>query len=108
MLEKIFQLNEIGKELGLSKKEINRVFLFDDKRYSIFYKILLVIISIIIFSIVGYFIVLFIESTISNTYPAGTLYSTVKIKDYKTKKWKFKIQIRRDYLENEKRSNSTV
>ncbi len=104
MLEVFFQLNKIGKELGLSKNEINRVFLFDDRRYPLLFKILLIILFIF-FGIV--IIILGIEA-FRNTYAAGTFYSTVKIKDYKTKKWKFKIQIRRDYLENEKRSNSTV
>ncbi|MHA1319794.1 MAG: hypothetical protein ACTSQ1_08255 [Promethearchaeota archaeon] len=78
----MIQLYKIGKELGLSKKEINNVLFYDSTKN----RVVLLIISIIIFSIVGYFIVLFIESTISNTYPTGTKYSTVKIKDFDKKK----------------------
>ena len=82
MMKDLIQLYKIGKELGLSKKEINKVLFYDSTKN----RVVLLIISIIIFSIVGYFIVLFIESTISNTYPSGTKYSTVKIKDFDKKK----------------------
>jgi hypothetical protein len=82
MLDNFFQLYKIGKELGLSKKEINKV-LFSDYIKN---RVILLIILIIIFSIGGYFFGLFIESTISNTYPSGTKYSTVKIKDFDKKK----------------------
>lgn len=81
-MKDLIQLYKIGKELGLSKKEINKVLFYDSTKN----RVVLLIISIIIFSIVGYFIVLFIESTISNTYPTGTKYSTVKIKDFDKKK----------------------
>ena len=82
MIKDIIQLFKIGKELGLSKKEINRVFLFDDKRYSLFYKILLII-SFVFFGII--IIILGIEAS-RNTYAAGTFYSTIRIKDFNEKK----------------------
>jgi len=82
MMKDIIQLFKIGKVLGLSKKEINRVFLFDDKRYSLFYKILLII-SFIFFGII--IIILGIEAS-RNTYAAGTFYSTVRIKDFNERK----------------------
>ena len=81
MLEKIFQLYKIGKRLGLSKKEINRIFLFDDCRYPLFLKILMIIISIIL----GIFIIIIGIEASSHIYPAGTLYSTVKLKDFDKK-----------------------
>jgi hypothetical protein len=81
-MKDLIQLHKIGKELGLSKKEINKV-LFSD---NIKNRTILLIIFIITFSIVAYFIGLFIESTISNTYPSGTKYSTVRIKDFDKKK----------------------
>ena len=81
-MKDIIQLFKIGNELGLSKKEIKKVLFYDNSKN----KVILLIILIIIFSIVGYFIVLFIESTISNTYPSGTRYSSVKIKDFDKKK----------------------
>ena len=82
LMKDLIQLHKIGKELGLSKKEVNQVLFYDNSKN----KVILLIISIIIFSIVGYFIVFFIESTIRNTYPSGTKYSTVKIKDFDKKK----------------------
>jgi len=81
-MKDLIQLFKIGKELGLSKKEINRVFLFDDTRYSLFYKILLII-SFIFFCII--IIILGIEAS-RNTYAAGTYYSTIRIKDFNEKK----------------------
>ena len=68
----LIQLHKIGNELGLTKKEINKVLFYDKDKN----KVILLIISIIIFSIVGYLIALFIESTISNTYPSGCLLYT--------------------------------
>ena len=81
MLEKFFQLYRIGKELGLSKKEINRVFLFDDSRNPLFYRILM----IIVFIFLGIFVIILGIEASRHIYPAGTLYSTVKIKDFKGK-----------------------
>jgi len=78
----LIKLYKIGRELGLAKKEINKVLFYDNVKN----KVILLIISIIVFSIVGYFVVLFIEASISNTYPSGTKYSTVKIKDFDKKK----------------------
>ena len=82
MLENFFQLYKIGKELGLSKKEINKVFLFDDSRYPLFFKILMIIISFFL----GIFIIIIGLEASQHIYPAGTLYSTVKIKDFDKKK----------------------
>ena len=82
MMKDLIQLHKIGKELGLTKKEINKVLFYDNTKN----RVILLIIYIILFSIVGYFIVLFIEVAINNTYPSGTKYSTVKIKDYDKKK----------------------
>ena len=82
MMKDLIQLQKIGKELGLSKKEINKVLFCDNTKN----KVILLIILIIIFSIMGYFLGLFIESTINNTYPSGTKYSTEKIKDFDKKK----------------------
>jgi len=81
MLENFFQLYKIGKELGLSKKEINRVFLFDDSKYPLFFKILM----IIVFIFLGILIVILGIEASRHIYPAGTLYSTVKIKDFDKK-----------------------
>ncbi len=81
-MKDITQLFKIGKELGLNKKEIKKLLFYDNSKN----KIILLVIAIIILSIVGYFVVLIIESVIHNTYPSGTKYSTVKIKDFDKKK----------------------
>ena len=104
MMKDLIQLFKIGKELGLSKKEINRVFLFDDSRYPLFFKILMIFISIFL----GIFIIIIGLEASKHIYPAGALYSTVKIKDFDKKKWRYKIQIRSDYLENDERNNSAL
>ena len=82
MMKDLIQLHKIGKELGLTKKEINKVLFCDNTKN----RVILMIIYIILFSIVGYFIVIIIETAINNTYPSGTKYSTVKIKDFDKKK----------------------
>jgi len=82
MLENFFQLYKIGKELGLSKKDINKVLIFDNSKHTLLYKSLLII-SFIFFGII--IIILGIEAS-RNTYAAGTFYSTVRIKDFNEKK----------------------
>ena len=82
MMKDIINLFKIGKELGLSKKEIKKVLFYDNSKN----KVILLIIITLILSIVGFFVVLIIESAINNTYPSGTKYSTVKIKDFDKKK----------------------
>ena len=82
MMKDIIQLFKIGKELGLSKKEINNVLIFGNNKHALLYKNLLII-SFIFFGIM--IIILGIDAS-SNTYAAGTFYSTVKIKDFKGKK----------------------
>ena len=81
-MKNLIQLYKIGKELGLSKKEINKVLFYDNTKN----RVIFLIIYIIFFSIVGYFLVIIIETAINNTYPSGTKYSTVKIKDFDKKK----------------------
>ncbi len=82
MFKDFFQLYQIGKELGLNKKEIKNIFLFDNSRHYILYTILLIV-SIVAFGIL--MIILGIQA-FRNTYPSGTLYSTVKKKDFNRRK----------------------
>jgi len=81
-MKDIIQLFKIGKELGLNKKEINKVLIFDNSKHTLLYKSLLII-SFIFFGII--IIILGIEAS-RNTYAAGSYYSTIKIKDFKEKK----------------------
>ena len=81
MFKDLFQIYKIGKELGLNKKEIKSIFLFNNTKHGILYTILLII-SIIAFGV----LVIFLGIQVSrNLYPAGTLYSTVKKKDFAKK-----------------------
>ena len=82
MIKDIIQLFKIGKELGLSKKERNKVLIFDNSKYTLLYKSLLII-SFIFFGVI--IIILGIEAS-RNTYAAGTYYSTVRIKDFGDRK----------------------
>ena len=82
MFKGFFQLYQIGKELGLNKKEIKNVFLFNNTKHSILYTILLIV-SIVAF---GILMIIFGMQAYRNTYPSGTLYSTVKKKDFNRRK----------------------
>jgi len=78
MMKDIIQLFKIGKDLGLSKKEINKVLVFDNSKHILLYESLMIIIFILFGIII---IILGIEAS-RNTYAAGTFYSTVRIKDF--------------------------
>jgi hypothetical protein len=86
MKRELFQLYKIGRELGLKKKEIDKIFLYDNFKDRDFGGFILIIILMFIF-------ILVIVSCLSvppyvpknNTYQTGTLYSTVKIKDFNEK-----------------------
>ncbi len=82
MFKGFFQLHQIGKELGLNKKEIKKTLLFGNSKYSILYTTLLIV-SIVVFGIL--MIILGIQEY-KNTYPSGSYYSTVKKKDFKRRR----------------------
>lgn len=99
MFKDLFQLYQIGKELGLTRKEINRTFFFKEESHSfknriIFYTIILIIMILIGATII--FVTQLVSSVTThtnNTYPSGTLYSTVKEKDFKSKNKKKRYNI---------------
>jgi len=81
----IFQFYKIGKELGLTKKEINSTLLFKNR-----YPLILALMLIVILSVFAIFfwnaaLILYAKST-EPVYPRGTLYSSINIKDFKDKK----------------------
>lgn len=85
MFKSLFQLYKTGNELGLSKKEINKILLFRNSKHPMLYIFLLIITSVALGLMI---IILGIEAarnTVNNTYPSGTLYSTVKNNDFKKK-----------------------
>lgn len=84
MLGSLFQLVKIGKELGLSRKEIGKILIFNNTKNPVLYTILLVIAIVS----TGIFIIFIVIVVSRNIYPAGALYSTVKTKDFKAQKAK--------------------
>lgn len=83
MIDDIINLYKIGKELGLTKKEINKILFFEKrKHFLLFLLFVVVIITCLAISI----IILKIEIG-RNTYASGTRYSTVKRKDFQRSWW---------------------
>ncbi|MFX1494843.1 MAG: hypothetical protein ACFFBZ_11220 [Promethearchaeota archaeon] len=83
MIGDIIRLYKLGKELGLTKKDLNVFLLFDNTKRPRVYTLLLFLILflILIVSIVSTFTLL--SSVARNTYPKGAEYSTIQIKDFK-------------------------
>ena len=82
MIKFSFHLDQIGKELGLNKKEIKELALFGNTKHSILYTILMIV-SIVAF---GILLIILGKQIFSNIYPSGSLYSTAKKKDFKRRK----------------------
>ncbi|MFX1573292.1 MAG: hypothetical protein ACFFB0_11135 [Promethearchaeota archaeon] len=91
VIKNIFELYKIGKELGLSSKEINSVLIFKNRFPLIL--ALMVIIILTVFTVLFWNIalILYTRST-ESTYPSGARYSSISIKDFKKKK---RIKIKR-------------
>ena len=81
----IFQLYKIGKELGLSRKEINSILLFKNRNSLILAIMLIVILSVFAFLFWNIALFLYMRTT-EPVYPEGTLYSSVSLKEFKDKK----------------------
>lgn len=80
MISDIIRLYKIGRDLGLTKKEINNI-LFYKNHKGIVNSILFWV--IILMAIFFTFFIVFLNVDFNNsTYPSGTKYSTVKIKDF--------------------------
>jgi len=83
MFDEVISLYKIGKELGLTRKEINKILLFDNSKHPKHYNLLLFLVLLLII-ILGLFSVFTLSRYVaSNTYAQGTAYSTVKIKEFK-------------------------
>ncbi len=88
MLKDFVQLYQIGRKLGLTRKEINGSFFFKEETHSFKNRIIFHIVLLFIMISIGFLIVLmgFSGTTSTNsTYPSGTRYSTIRIKDFKKK-----------------------
>ena len=81
----VLQLYKIGKELGLSRKEINSVLLFKN-RYPLVLALMLII-FLSVFAILFWNVALILYAkTTEPVYPRGTLYSSISLKDFRDKK----------------------
>jgi len=83
MFDEIIPFYRIGKKLGIKKNEINGV--FHDNIHKTSFRILLILISIVAYYILLFFLISIGINTADNTYPSGTRYSTIKIKDFDKK-----------------------
>jgi len=86
-----YKIYKIGKDMGLNKKNIDQI-LISERKSSILYSSLLILVLVI--ALVGFFFFINVifgfwvssGSTSDSNYPSGTLYSTVKTRDFKNKK----------------------
>lgn len=85
VFKNIFQLYKIGKELGLSRKEINSTLLFKNRYPLILALMLIVFLTVFAILFWNVAILLYAKST-EPVYPRGTLYSSISLKDFKDKK----------------------
>ena len=85
MIADLLKFYEVGKELGLTKKEITQIMIFDNSKYAYLWRFLLIIFMLLI--MIGWFnsLVFLTQKINENVYPAGTMYSTVKLKDFNKK-----------------------
>lgn len=85
MIADIIKFYEVGKELGLTKKEITQIMIFDNSKYAYLWRFLLIVFMLLM--IIGWYnSLIFLNRQINeNVYPSGTLYSTIKLKDFKKK-----------------------
>lgn len=86
MIYNIVSIYKIGKELGLTKKEIFSLFFFKKSRHGAFSIVLCVFLIIITVTFLSFLIVLSYIYIEKNIYTTGTKYSTVKIKDFPLQK----------------------
>ena len=87
MFNELIQLYKIGKELGLTRKEINGSLFLNEETRSlkgrmIFHIILLFIMSLIGIVLLGFMVYPHIEDTYTS---GGLRYSTIMLKDFKKK-----------------------
>jgi hypothetical protein len=83
MIGDIIRIYKLGKELELTKKELNKFLLFDNTKRSKKNTLLLflvLLLGLIISIVIAFTLLSYVDKY---TYPQGARYSTVKIKDFK-------------------------
>ena len=84
VFNEILKIYKIGKELGLSRKEISTS-LFFRNRYPLILSLILLIILTVFAILFWNIAVILYANTPEGVYPRGTLYSTVNLKDFRIK-----------------------
>lgn len=85
MIDNIIRIYRIGKELGLTKSEISSLLFFKNHRFG---KLSIGLIEILTIITITFLSVLIVYSYIQierDTYPTGSKYSSVRIKDFPLK-----------------------
>ncbi len=83
MIGDIIRLYRIGRELGLTRKDINKILLFDNTKRPKEYTMLLFLVlflGLIVSIVIAFTLLSYVGK---NTYPKGAEYSAVQIKDFK-------------------------
>lgn len=80
----------LGKELGLSKKEIDKLFFYSSYKEKLLggFLIFILLIFIVFFIVLPLFLPVQPYVPKNNTYAEGTFYSTVRLKDFNARKSK--------------------
>jgi len=86
MIKDIIEFYRIGKELGLTNKEMKNILFFNRKKFYSYIFQIVVLIMLVLWVITIFILQIEISR---NTYPAGAGYSSVRMKDFKTKMRKF-------------------
>ena len=81
IFKEFIQIFHIGKDLGLKKKEIQKILIFDNSKHHNL-NLFLLILAIVVF---GGLLLLIVGELARNIYPSGILYSTVNTKDFGSK-----------------------
>jgi uncharacterized membrane protein len=84
-IKDIFQFYKIGKDLGLSRKEINSILLYKNRYPLMLAIMLIVIISVFAILFWNVALILYAKST-EPVYPRGAMYSSISIKDFRDKR----------------------
>ncbi len=85
MFNDLLQFYKIGKDLGLSRKEINQIFFFQKKIPLSIGLLVILIVSILTFFLWNIIVLIYLQNS-GTVYAEGTLYGSVSINDFKRKR----------------------
>lgn len=85
MFDDLLQFYRIGKDLGLTKKEINQIFFFQKKIPLSIGLLVILIVSILTFFFWNIIVIIYIQNS-GTVYAEGSFYGSVSINDFKNRK----------------------